>query len=243
MLHGNQQGQSRLHFCVPSECAARIDNEEDDLGIVPVIEVHRQGLLSVPGTGIACDGPVRSILLISPKNPARIRTLAADAGSRTSVILCRILLRLVFSADVEIVTMEPDVEAMLGRADAALLIGDAALRLDPSSFPGQVLDLGQLWKELTGLPMVFAVWAGRPARVGPLIDQGIAEWLQDSLQFGLQSLNTIIDTESRLRGFSPDLTRRYLTQHIRFEIGERENRGMARFLQHAAQLDALVTSP
>jgi len=186
---------------------------------------------------------VRSILLVSRKDPTRIRTLAADAGSRSSVTLCRILLRRVFAAEAEIVPMVPDLDVMLEKADAALLIGDAALRVDPATYPAQVWDLGQLWREITGLPMVFAVWAGKPERVGPLIDQGIAEWLQDSLQFGLQSINTIIETESRRRGFSQELTRQYLTQHIRFCIGEREDMGLASFLEHAASLNALVTSP
>jgi len=243
MLRGRQREQCRLHFCVPSECADRVERGEDDLGIVPVIEVLRQGLLTVPGTGIACDGAVRSILLVSPKDPTGIRTLAADTGSRTSVILCRILLRLVFGADPEIIPTAPDLAGMLGQADAALVIGDAALRLDPDALRGQVWDLGQLWREATGLPMVFAVWAGKPERVRPLLNQGIAQWLEDSLQFGLHSINTIIETESRRRAFSPDLTRRYLTRHIRFQIGERENLGLARFVQHAGSLDALLPSP
>ena len=243
MLHGEQSLHCELDFQVPSECADQVETGQADFGIVPVIEVQRQGLLAAPGTGIACDGDVRSILLVSRTEPGRIKTLAADTGSRTSVVLARILLRGIFGADPEILPMRPDLAPMMERADAALMIGDAALRLDLGSLPYQALDLGRLWRQQTGLPMVFAVWAGKPHRMEPLLQSGIEDFLLHSLQYGLQSLNTIVESESRSRGFSPELIRRYLTQHIRFRIGEAEQQGLREFLRHAATLDPLLTLP
>ncbi len=242
MLHGSQASACRLSFCLPSECADRVRHGVDDLGIVPVVEVQRQGLMTVPGAGIACRGPVRSILLVSRRPPNQIRTLAADIGSRTSVALAQWLLEATFGAKPSILPMAPSLQHMLLAADAALLIGDAALRLDPDRLPYHVIDLGQLWVQTTGLPMVFAVWAGKPHIVEPLLSQGIEDILTRSLACGLDNINTIVESESRSRGFSQDLVRQYLTTHISFHIGEAERKGMELFLHHAAAMEGLLPS-
>src|SRR5581483_10246160 len=98
-----------------------------DIGIVPSFELTRQDLEIVPGAGIACHGPVRSILLLSTKPAAEIRTLAADSSSRTSVQLARVILARKFGAVPVVSAHLPDAEAMLRQADAALIIGDPAL--------------------------------------------------------------------------------------------------------------------
>src|SRR5580704_11448293 len=92
MLHGEQSDVFDLRFALPSECADQLASGEADIGIVPVIEMARQHLEHFPGTGIACHGPVRSILLVSKVPLREIRTLATDSGSRTSVMLSRIVL-------------------------------------------------------------------------------------------------------------------------------------------------------
>jgi predicted solute-binding protein len=239
MRYGPQSGRAELDFCVPSECARRVESGDADLGIVPVVEIQRQGLLAVPGTGIACHGPVRSILLISRVEPSAIRTVAVDSGSRTSVALARIVLRRQYGCDPEVFEMEPMLEPMLASADAALLIGDAALRVDPESLPCTVLDLGGEWCAMTGLPMVFAVWAGKPERVAPLLDAGIEETLRESLQYGLLQMETIADQESRSRRLDRHLVWKYLTRHIVFPIGGPEVEGMERFLQYVMELEAM----
>lgn len=143
MLCGPQQQDFDLQTCIPSECARRVESGAADLGIVPVAEIERQGLTVIPGTGIACFGEVRSILLVSKVEPVRIRTLAADMGSRTSVRLARIILRERFGVEASTFEHAPTLEAMLAQADAALLIGDAALRVDPKMLPYKCLDLGE----------------------------------------------------------------------------------------------------
>jgi len=242
MLHEPLRSSFRLDFCLPSECARRLQTGESDVGIVPVIEIHRQGLLTVPGTGIACDGPVRSILLISRVPPARIRRMATDSGSRTSVALARLILRERYETDPEMVPADPDLARMLETADAALLIGDAALRVQPESLPFHVLDLGQEWHSISGLPMVFALWAGQPGRVRPLLDAGLEHTFRASLEYGTSHLNTIVEEESRARGFALDLVQQYLTRFIRYQIGSREKDGLAAFLELAAPLDSLLPS-
>src|SRR5579863_7870566 len=103
MLHGTGPDHGRevfdLRFALPSECADQLASGEADIGIVPVIEMARQHLEYFPGTGIACHGPVRSILVVSKVPFREIKTLATDSGSRTSVMLSRVILAEKFGAE------------------------------------------------------------------------------------------------------------------------------------------------
>jgi predicted solute-binding protein len=240
--HGHLRDRIHLELSVPSECARRLSQGQADLGLVPVAEMARQRLEPIPGLGIACRGAVRSILLLSAEPLPRIRRLATDSGSRTSVALTRAILKRRYGADPELVEMDPDPASMLAKADAALLIGDSALRVDPAAFPGTAVDLGEEWLEMTGLPMVFAQWAGAPAFVDGLVASGAARDFEESLEYGLAGIERIVETESAARGFPPDLVRRYLTRHIRFRVGAEEERGMATFLRLLAE-DAGVEVP
>jgi chorismate dehydratase len=150
------------------------------------------------------------------------------------VALARILLKEKFEANPEVLLHAPDLPSMLERADAALIIGDPALRLDPGALPYHVYDLGAEWMEMTGLPMVFAVWAGGQAAKEP----AVVEAFQDSCRFGLEERERIIQEESASRGMDVELVRRYLTEHIVCELGEAEGKGLELFLRYAAKLDA-----
>jgi predicted solute-binding protein len=121
---------------------------------------------------------------------------------------------------------------MLSRCDAALVIGDPALAIDPLHVPYRVLDLGDEWTSMTGLPMVFAVWAARPDAPGQ-----DSKPFSDSLSFGLEHLEQIVREYHSKVGISVDLARKYLTEHIVFELGGREYEGLERFLQYAAELE------
>ena len=229
MLHGPQQGIFDLSFRVPSACADVLAAGDADIGIVPAFELLHQTLEVIPGVGIACRGPVRSILLVSRVEAPAIRTLAADASSRTSVQLARVILDRRYGSHPVVTSHAPELAPMLEAADAALIIGDPALRLDPASLPYHVYDLGAEWVELTGLPMVFAVWAGRPGTVGI----GVADAFRDSCRYGREHLDEIVRTESAARGFAPEFVRHYLTAHILHELGDEEREGMRLFLQWA----------
>lgn len=238
MQHGHQQTAFDLRFCVPSECARQVESGEADLGIVPVAEIARQGLAAIPGTGIACRGAVRSILLVSRVEPGRIRRLAVDSGSRTSVRLARVILQERYGASPETFEHAPDLGPMLAAADAALLIGDAALAIDPAAIPYPVcLDLGAEWWSLTGLPMVFALWAGRPANLARFDQARLEQAFRASLDFGLAHLDQIVAAQSPALGFAPALVREYLSRYIVFHIGTAEQSGLAEFLRLSAALD------
>lgn len=230
-LHGPQQGHFDLDFSVPAICAERLRDGSADIGIVPCAELPRLGLEALHEVGIACRGPVRSILLVSKVPASKIKILAADEGSRTSVELARIILGKRYSAYPVIRRSPPNLEAMLAGADAALIIGDPALRMDPMALPYSVLDLGKEWLELTGLPMVFAVWAGRPEVLTPSVK--IA--LRESCAFGLSHLDHIVRVAVRERGFSCTLIREYLTKNILFELGPDSLRGMELFLRYCSE--------
>src|SRR3984893_13821419 len=153
MQHAEERGMFDLSFAIPAECADRLEDGRADIGIVPAVELNRQKLEIIRGTGVACHGAVRSILLISKVPFAEIRTLATDSTSRTSVALSRIILARKYGVETEHWWHGPNIGKMLEKADAALIIGDTALLLDPVTLPLHVLDLGQEWTEMTGLPM------------------------------------------------------------------------------------------
>ncbi|MDQ6707341.1 MAG: menaquinone biosynthesis protein [Acidobacteriota bacterium] len=225
MLHGPQRGRFDLSFEIPAKCADAVAGNAADIGIIPSIELETQDLTIVPGLGIASTGPVRSILLISKVAAPEIRVLAADASSRTSVALSRIILADRYGAEPRILSHAPELGEMLAVADAALIIGDPALHLNPAELRYHVYDLGKEWKEMTGLPMVFAVWAGRPGCITP----EVTEIFRDSYEYGKGNMDEILDREALPRGFDRDLARRYLCEHITYELNAEAYRGMELF--------------
>lgn len=238
MLHGEQAGVFDLRFALPSVCADQLASGEADIGIVPVIEMARQKLDYFRGTGIACHGPVRSILLISKLPWSEVRTVATDSGSRSSVMLTRIILAEKFGVTPKLISRPAGLASMLGEADAALLIGDAALHVDPATLPFETLDLGGEWNALTGLPMVFAVWSGR----GKMIQDHFAQAFVESCRFGLAHVDEIARLEAPDHGISQEMAREYLTRHIVFELGPRDYEGMDLYLKQATALDHVTVA-
>jgi chorismate dehydratase len=227
-----------LSFAVPSLCADRLRSGEADIGIVPVIEMARQKLEYFRETGIACRGPVRTILLISKVPFREIRTLATDMGSRTSVMLSRVILAEKYGATPRTVSRAPDLAAMLGEADAALIIGDAALLIDPATLPFETLDLGAEWITMTGLPMVFAVWSGRKE----MIREEYARAFVASCRYGMAHMDEMAREQAPIREISEAAVREYLTRNVAFDLGEKEHQGLQLYLKHALALDR-VTVP
>ena len=112
---------------------------------------------------------------------------------------------------------------------AALLIGDAALHISPAELRYEWLDLGQEWFTLTGLPMVFAAWAGKPG----LPATALEEITRASYQFGKSRIAEIVDSEHAARQISKELAERYLRHYIRFELGAEEAKGLETFFELA----------
>lgn len=229
MLHGPQCEEVDLSFAIPSACAREVEQEKVQIGLVPVAEIARQGMEIVPGVGITCLGAVRSILLLSRVPWKQVRTLAADLGSRTSVELARVILRERYGVEPRIALHEPVLEEMLSIADAGLIIGDTALQITPEKLPFGCLDLGAEWMALTGLPMVFAAWAGKPG----ISVESLRAITNGSYEFGKARMDQIVDEEYRTRQISKQLADRYLREHIRFELGANEQHGLQAFFELA----------
>ncbi len=144
-------------------------------------------------------------------------------------MLARIVLAQKYGAVPRTIPHAPLVNKMLAIADAALIIGDPALRLAPQQEGYFVYDLGWEWTEMTGLPMVYAMWAGR--RAGEAV-----KLLHDSYLYGRERIREIVALESAPRGIPADLAYEYLTRNIVFELSERHERGLALYLKMAAAL-------
>ncbi len=230
MLHGDESQAVDLSFSIPSVCAEKVEQGLIDIGLVPVAEIARQSLEIVPGVGITCLGAVRSILLFSRVPWPQVRTLAADISSRTSVQLARIVLRERYGIEPEISSQQPVLAEMLHVAEAALIIGDPALRLRPEELPYECLDLGAEWLALTGLPMVFAAWAGKPGITSNVLERITTA----SYLFGKARIDEIVEQEHAGRGITRALADHYLRHHIRFELGINEMKGLEAFLALAS---------
>jgi chorismate dehydratase len=233
-LYGPGKGKFDFRFDLPADCAEALASGEAAIGLVPCAELDRLGLDYLPGLGIACEGPVRSILLISKVPFGQIRTLAVDSGSRSSVALARILLAERYGCRPQFHAMIPDLTGMLATCDAGLIIGDPALHIEPDELPYQTLDLGAEWVAWSGLPMVFAVWAGTRAH----LTADVAEAFADSCQWGLNHIDEIVARAKHERGFDEALARKYLTEHIVYELGPRHLEGLELFRRLAREVAA-----
>lgn len=237
-LHGQQKNLLDLSFRLPSECADLLRTGQADVGLAPSLELASQkDLIVVPGCSISSRGDVRSILLISKKPVEDLESVAADTSSRSSVALAQIILARKYHRSVKIRPYPPRVNEMLDIADAALVIGDPALRFEPEHVrpaPQKLwtYDLGGEWFSLTRLPMVFAVWAVRR----PVADPGLTAIFQASAQFGLAHIDEIAKAEAAARGISVERALDYLSRRVRFDWGEPERRGLSLFLEYAADL-------
>jgi predicted solute-binding protein len=238
MLRGPQKDLVRLSFEIPSVCAEFVERGAAQIGLVPVAEIVRQQLETVPGYGIACVGAVRSILLVSRVPLRKIRTLAADLSSRTSIQLARVILRERYGVEPDFERQPPVLDNMLASCDAALLIGDPALRVEPDSLPLEAIDLGAEWFELTGLPMVFAQWAGK----SPLSQMRLQQIVSGSYAFGKQHIEELVDAEFEKRKVTRELAHQYVTRNIRYEVREQELKGLEAFVSLAG-LEAEAAAP
>jgi chorismate dehydratase len=241
-----------VRFDVPARCADLLHAGDIDLGLIPSIEYLRvpegRGPYAiVPDLAIASCGPVASVALYTTRPVADIRSIALDTSSRTSVALTAVLCGKVFGISPRMERLGPDLAQMLGAADAALLIGDIALlqtggRIDVNGRPTAVekIDLGDVWTQATGLPFVYAFWAGpvsgvsagSVARLQQARDQGVA----NAEAIGRRYFETAPEHQS--------LGARYLRDNIRYGLGPGERRGLELFYRYASEVGVVdVATP
>ena len=211
-----------------------------DVGPISLVEYqrHADDLLVLPDLAVGSDGPVLSVNLVSTVAPADLagRTVALGSTSRTGVLLARMLLESRYGVRPQYLTRPPDLSAMLQEADAAVLIGDAALRAHyHARWQGLVVtDLGEAWRDWTGLPMVFAVWAVRRefAAAHPGLVKDVHEAFLASRELCQRELDTVATAAAQWEPFSPAELGGYF-RALDFSLGPRQVEGLREFAARA----------
>jgi len=256
--HGPLAGRYDLGFTVPSLCAEALRSGEADVAIIPAIEYQRmEGVVALPGMGVAAKGAVRSILVIAKRPIEQARRLALDASSRTSAALVRLLCAGRWRIQPEFIEAAPDPAAMLAVADAALVIGDPALQVavkaealseklpgggvcckgDPSELPVPgfdtlfLYDVAYEWREMTGRPCVLAFWAARHATATPEV---VADF-GASKSYGVARIAEIADVASAKLALPVDALKRYLRENVDYSLDEENRVGLELFYKMCAE--------
>ena len=257
---GPLRGKYELSFTVPSQCAEALRTGAADIAIIPAIEYQRiEDLVLISGLSIASKKSVRSLLLISKKPLQYVTRIALDRSSRSTQVLVRILCQKHWGIAPDFFEAEPDLTAMLQQADAALLIGDPALRLAISTKTGMqrdpdgvavcsgfsvglpkihsvwIYDMVEEWRAMTNLPAVLAVWAGR----GEAITSEVVNDFQRSLAFGRDQLDVIISKAVKQMKLPALDLRRYLTENIDYTLDIENLEGLAEYYKLAAEVGAI----
>jgi chorismate dehydratase len=242
--HGDPDSDFEISYTIPSVCAASLEDGSADIGIIPAAAYASvPDLLILPDVAIAARRAVRSILLVSKVPRERIRTVALDRSSLTSVALVKVLFARWWGGERIYRTMSPDVEAMLENHDAGLLIGDPALQLDRS--PYYSYDLAEEWIRLTGRPFVFAFWAVRRAALEGRKHPDLAGIFRQSRDHGLlpPNLSRIAQDWAPRLALSAEQIRRYLRENIHYFLDPRGLAGLNLFYRYARECGALARAP
>ena len=223
LIHGHD---AEVSFETPASLADGLRVGRLDVALSPIFELlAHPGYLVVDDVAIACDGPVFSVFVAHRGPLTGLHTLYLDRDSRTSYNLQRVLLA-------EFHGLTPRCEpfpntgppAELQPGEGALVIGDPAIEFRQTHGDRyQYLDLGTAWRESTGLPFVFAAWLVQPGTAQPGI---LADRLRAWRAEGQRHVEDIVAAERR---YPPELSRRYLTEHIRFRLGTPEKQAIREF--------------
>lgn len=246
-----------LSFTVPSQCAEDLRLGRADVAIIPAIEYQRiPGLAILPDMAIASKNQVRSLLIVAKKPIEQVKTLALDSSSRSTQALTRILCAEKWHIAPQFAQSLPDLAEMLQAFDAALIIGDPALRISLGiekdswqAAPGQtvcqaatlgitcaellyVYDAVAEWRAMIGFPAVLAVWAVRQ-------ELATAELTADflaSCDFGRAHLGEISYEAAQDLELPQGALESYLRNNIDFSLDAENRRGLELYFEHAAKL-------
>ncbi len=222
---------------MPANLLGRLVSGDVDLGLVPVIDYQTSPvpLTVVPVGGIGSVGRTLTVRVFSRCPLGRVTSMLVDGESHTSVALLKVVFKDLYGTSPAIRPL-PSAASSRVRSDAVLLIGDKVVSREPSPsvFPFQ-LDLGEAWRELTGLPFVFAVWM---ARKGAVID-GVPELLAKRLQVNLGRIPEIVGRQARPAGWPPVLAERYLGSLLSYRVGPEELAAIEEFWSRCHRIGLL----
>lgn len=239
----------QIDWMLPSECADRLAGGTADIGLVPIAALAvTPGLRILPGCTIASKDRVRSLLLVRRAHQPiqAIRTVAADTASRTTIAYSRILFHKWGNPGAKFIPMAADLDAMLERADAAIVIGDPALlaleeeanQLERTGEELAYHDLAHEWRSLTGLPFVSALWAVAPGVDGSRLDEIAADFIR-SRDHGMAHIDELAAEWSQRLPLDESTIRRYLSENIHYLLDEECIAGMDGFFRAAADAGVL----
>ena len=229
-IKGSQRDAVQLFTdAAPARCAEMLANREVDAALVPVIESQRiPNIEMIPGVCVGSRSAVRSVVLVTRRNNLKkVERVALDNSSRTSVALVKIIFREFLKVEPEWETSDPDLKSMLVKADAALIIGDPAMKTPRDQF--RVFDLATLWHEFTGLGFVFAMWMARTESASAVRSIDFAAARDEGLAH-LDDISASYETQVEL---TREEIREYLTNNIAFTIDEEMKKGMNLFFELA----------
>lgn len=221
----------------PEKLSEQLVRGDLDIGPITLVEYLRNAdqLVAFPDIAAGCDGPVMSCVIVSQRPLEELdgARVALGSTSRTSVRLAQLLLAERYEVSPDYYTCPPDLGLMMQEADAAVLIGDAALRASLHDAPRlglQVHDLGQMWKEWTGLPFVFAVWAARKDYLAahPAMVNEVHRAFLASRDLSLEEVTKVSETAARWEVFDAELLERYFTT-LDFRFGAAQLEGVREF--------------
>ncbi|HYN92856.1 MAG TPA: menaquinone biosynthesis protein [Pilimelia sp.] len=239
-----------LHKDTPDRLSAALVDGTLDIGPISLVEYlhHADELLLLPDLAVGSDGPVLSVNIVSTRPLAELdgRPVALGSTSRTGVLLAQMLLAQRYGVQPEFFACPPDLTQMLLEADAGVLIGDVALRaLYEAPRRGlSVTDLGQAWREWTGQPMVFAVWATRRqfAQDHPGLVKEVHEGFLRSRDLCLAELDAVAESAARWEPFDARTLASYF-RVLDFSLGDRQVAGLREFARRAAATGAVPPLP
>jgi chorismate dehydratase len=227
--------QAELLLDYPSRLADDLHAGRLDVALVPSIEVLRNPNYEIVSDAcVATHGPVMSVKLYSRVPFGQIRTLALDAGSRTSAALVRIMLQERFGVSPRLEPFPFEQSPSATRSDALLMIGDRAMHAPDVPFAA-TWDLGEEWLRWSGLPFVFAVWAARAGTDLAVVEEALGH----ARDLGVDRASAIAKREAPLLGLSEANAYNYLTKNLHFRIGPAERSGLRLFATLAARLELI----
>jgi chorismate dehydratase len=233
-----------ISYTLPSACAEALRAGTADIGIIPAAAYATiPDLVIIPDVAIAAQRAVRSILLVSKVPLEKVRTVALDTSSMTSVALTKILFAKWLGGARDYSAMPPNLDQMLAHCDAALLIGDPALQVDRSRYV--TVDLAEEWIRRTGKSFVFAFWAIRREALAGRNALAITETFKKSRDHGLnaKNLETIVQEWLPRLNLPAESIRSYLTRNIHYYLDPPCLEGLQLFYRYGAELGVLPPPP
>lgn len=227
-------GKVNLVSVVPAKLAGLLDAGKVDVAMMPIID-HLRGVGDgiVGNACIGATGAVRSVRLHANVAPEKIRTVAADTSSHTSVALLHVLLKDLYGIEPEFIGHKPDLDQMLQACDAALIIGDTALEIAESPIKSTfMLDLAEGWQKLTGFSFVFAAWIARSGLSASQKNE-LAELLNSARDDGLANLKKIVEENVIPTAMNRTQIEEYLRHSIEFTITPAHKNGIEEFARRA----------